>query len=240
MKKIIAFLLALTLCLSLSACFSKEEEKHTENDEIIENITEDEVKKEESEAEDNSNAEITEKPQAEKPESTPAENKKPSAPAQQEQKPAAPEADNNKPSEDKITDENEKSETLGKTLLSDFRKKATSGMSAENIANELLKNPVIKFAGGVVPVEEGLLTGFDNTEINGFKSGYMFAPMIGSIPFVGYIFELEDGADVSSFTKLLKDSANMRWNICVSADETIIDSSGNMVFFVMCPESLEE
>jgi len=65
-------------------------------------------------------------------------------------------------------------------------------------------------------------------------------PMMGSIAFVGYVFELEDGADVSAFINNLRSSANMRWNICVEAEEMVTGSVGNKVFFVMCPKTLEE
>ena len=63
--------------------------------------------------------------------------------------------------------------------------------------------------------------------------------MIGSIPFVGYVFELEDASSVDSFISTLKDNADLRWNICVAADEMVTGSVGNKVFFVMCPTSLE-
>jgi len=130
--------------------------------------------------------------------------------------------------------------TLGNTLLSDFKAKASAGKNIQEIAEGLLVNPAIKFSGGAMSVEEGYLSGFDNTEIKGFKSAVMFAPMIGSIPFIGYIFELENEADVSSFISTLKKNANLRWNICVEAEEIITGSAGNKVFFVMCPKSLEE
>ena len=62
-----------------------------------------------------------------------------------------------------------------------------------------MSNSIIQFMGGTMPVEPGLLTGFGNTEITGFKEGVMFAPMIGTIPFVGYVFVLEDGVAASDF-----------------------------------------
>ena len=113
-------------------------------------------------------------------------------------------------------------------------------MGTEELANALIENPAIQFMGGAMPVEEGLLSGFDNTEIKGFKSGAVFMPMIGSIPFIGYVFELENQADIPAFISTLKESANLRWNICVTADEMVTGSVGNKVFFVMCPTTLEE
>ena len=128
--------------------------------------------------------------------------------------------------------------TVGQTLLADF--KADNKGTPEEIAQRLITNEIIQFMGGAMPVEEGLLSGFDNTEIKGFKSGAMFAPMMSSIAFVGYVFELEDGADVEAFKTTLKNSANLRWNICVEAEELIVENVGNKVFFIMCPKSFEQ
>lgn len=128
--------------------------------------------------------------------------------------------------------------TVGEILLADF--KADSTGTAQEIADRLISNEIIEFMGGAMPVEEGLLSGFDNTEIKGFKEGVMFAPMMSSIAFVGYIFELADDADVETFKTTLKDNANLRWNICVEAEELIVENEGNKVFFIMCPKSFEQ
>lgn len=128
-------------------------------------------------------------------------------------------------------------ESMGQALLKDFtdRVNAEPALGAEELAKALLENPVIEFTGDALPVEPGLLTGFGNTEITGFAQGAMFAPMIGTIPFVGYVFVLEEGADAETFVQTLKDNADPRWNICTEADETIAEHVGNTVFFVMCP-----
>ena len=94
--------------------------------------------------------------------------------------------------------------------------------------------------GASMPVEQGLLMGFGNAEINGFEEGVMFAPNIGTIPFIGYVFTLADWTDVETFVKTLQDNADLRWNICVEAEEMVVDSVGNKVFFVMCPSQFEE
>lgn len=131
-------------------------------------------------------------------------------------------------------------DTLGNTLYKDFldKVKANPDMSVEELANQIIANPVIQFGPAVMPVEAGYLPGF-TTEISGFKSGAMFAPMIGSIPFVGYVFELESEDDVEAFLTTLKDTADPRWNVCVEADETVMGNYGTKVFFVMCPTSIE-
>lgn len=129
-------------------------------------------------------------------------------------------------------------ETVGSILLADF--KADNSGTALAIAERLLENPVIVFMSGAMSIEEGWLTGFGETEITGFAEGAMFAPMIGTIPFVGYIFELDEGADVEAFKTTLKENADLRWNICTQADELIVENEGNKVFFLMCPKSFED
>ncbi len=132
-------------------------------------------------------------------------------------------------------------DTLGNTLYKDFLSKAEANpdISTEELANQIIANPVIQFGPAVMPVEAGgYLPGF-TTEISGFKSGAMFAPMIGSIPFVGYVFELESEDDVAAFLTVLKDNSDPRWNVCVEADETVMGNYGTKVFFVMCPTSIE-
>lgn len=135
-------------------------------------------------------------------------------------------------------DDAKQPQTVGEILLNDFKKDASG--SAQEIADRIVKNEIIQFMGGATPVEPGLLSGFDNTEIKGFKEGAMFGPMMGTIPFVGYIFVLEDGADVDAFKTTLKDSANLRWNICTEAEELTVDNEGNTVFFLMSPKAFEE
>ena len=132
-------------------------------------------------------------------------------------------------------------DTVGNVLAQEFHalKAENAEITAQEMADAILANPMIQFQGGSMPIEEGLLAGFDNTEIKGFNSGVMFAPMIGSIPFVGYVFTLDEGADVDAFMQTLKDNANPRWNVCVEAEETIVENADNMVFFVMCPSQFE-
>ena len=157
-------------------------------------------------------------------------------------KPAEPVEENTGDVAEENVDAGEVSgETLGYLLVQEFHaiKAENAGITAQEMADSILANPVIQFEGATMPVEAGLLTGFGNAEITGFKEGVMFAPMIGSIPFVGYVFALEDGTDADAFMQVLKDNADPRWNICTEAEETVVESADNMVFFVMCPAQFE-
>lgn len=132
--------------------------------------------------------------------------------------------------------------TLGGTLLQDFveRAKADSAATPQAVADGILENPALPFDGMTMEVQPGLLTGFGNAEITGFSEGVQFAPMIGTIPFVGYVFRLADGADGAAFVKTLEDNADLRWNICTEADEMVARQEGDLVFFLMCPATMEE
>ena len=132
------------------------------------------------------------------------------------------------------TAENE-NKTLGTTMLEVFRENSDKGV--QEIASLCLENPAIEFMGGAVPAEPGALTGFD-AEITGFSEGAMFAPNIGTIPFVGYVLKAEENA--AELAETLKTNANPRWNICTEAEEIICEAKGDKVFFLMCPKSLSQ
>lgn len=132
--------------------------------------------------------------------------------------------------------------SVAQTLLADFNAmiEENADISAQEIASSLISNEIILFAADTAPVEEGLLTGFGNTEITGFEDGVLFCPIIGSIPFVGYIFDLPEDADADEFAAFLEENANPRWNVCTEAEETVVETNGSKVFFVMSPISLED
>lgn len=131
-------------------------------------------------------------------------------------------------------------QSLGNVLFEEFESIVSIG-SVYEVAESLVTSPSVSALSlAVMEVAEGYLTGFDNAEITGFSEGVMFAPMIGTIPFVGYIFELEDEKLADGFISSLESAANLRWNICTSAEEMVTGKSGNKVFFVMCPTSLGE
>jgi len=128
--------------------------------------------------------------------------------------------------------------TWGETLWNAFTSNMNDNPSstAVDAAFMLAMHESIPFMSGSSEIMPGFLAGFDN-ELSGFKTGAMFGPMIGSIAFVGYVFELEEGADIDAFIKTLTDESNPGWNICVTADQTVVGAYNNMVFFLMCPNS---
>lgn len=129
-------------------------------------------------------------------------------------------------------------ETVGEHLLAAFQENPEG--SAQEIADRLLAHEIIPFAGATMPVEPGLLMGFNNADIIGFEEGVMFAPMMGTMPFLGYIFVVEDGGDVDAFIEELKNNADLRWNICTEAEELTVAKEGNVVFFLMSPMEFDD
>lgn len=112
-------------------------------------------------------------------------------------------------------------------------------MDVVALGDELVYLEMNQFAGGTMPVDPEFFPGFDNYQITGYESGAMFMPMIGSIAYVGYVFELSEDADVEAFIADLKANANPRWNICVEADQIVAGAVGNKVLFLMCPATYD-
>ena len=131
--------------------------------------------------------------------------------------------------------------TLGQELYASFSAKVNGGETdAQALADTMLADGMLPFEGGMTAeMEEGFLMGF-SSEIYGFEKAVMFGPMIGAIPFVGYIFELDSADSCEAFCATLLENADPRWNICTEADETVCGSAENLVFFVMCSNEQAE
>ena len=239
-KRFLATLLATATLFSLAACGEKKDDDTlaTGGDQQLEQPIE-------SPDVETGDVETEPTPEAVKPSENPVESKPTAKP--QEKPSATPSVAPSETPTATPTPEStstptptpeQKPATVGRTLLNAFNSKASSDVST--LADALITNPIIPFAGAVMPVEPGLLSGFGNAEITGFKEGAMFGPMIGSVAFIGYVFELEEGTNKSDFISTLKSNADLRWNICVEADEMVVGSSGNKVFFVMCPKEFSE
>lgn len=136
-----------------------------------------------------------------------------------------------KNTENEITENiTEEASTLGSKLSKTFLREIKNTDDIEAVATKLSTEADMNCV--VMEAKEGFLNGFKE-EIKGFKKAYGFSPMIGSIPFVGYVFEVEDAA---AFREKLLSVADPRWNICTEAAETVCVTDGNYVFFTMCPE----
>lgn len=157
----------------------------------------------------------------------------------QTQKPAQKPADQPSQSQpQQPADQPSQSATVGQTLKAAFQ--ADHSGTALQVAERMGSNAIIPFGPAAETIQPGLLNGFGNTEITGFSEGAFFGPVIGTIPFLGYIFTLDSGTDGAAFCQTLKNAANLRWNVCTEADELVVTQSGDKVFFLMCPAQFED
>lgn len=118
--------------------------------------------------------------------------------------------------------------TIGTKYTSEFDNSKLT--DPNEIVDNLIANIEVPYELVKMDVEPGYLNGFDS-EITGFSEGVTFSPMIGSIPFVGYVFRSDDP---EKLLDSLRSNANMRWNICTEADEMVSSIKGDLVFFMMC------
>ena len=119
-------------------------------------------------------------------------------------------------------------DTLGGKYEKVFADSSSNDVNA--VADELVAAKYLDTEFVKMEVQPGFLNGFTK-EIKGFQSGVVFSPMIGSIPFVGYVFEANDP---DALIAELTSCADPAWNICTVADETVYMTRGNLVFFLMC------
>ena len=89
-------------------------------------------------------------------------------------------------------------------------------------------------------VSEGRIMGFGDfekeVEIKGFAEGAGFVPRVSPSLFIGYVFRVADGTDAEAFASMLKENANLAWNVCMAANTVITETDGNLVLFMMCSE----
>lgn len=133
-------------------------------------------------------------------------------------------------------------ETVAQSLVAEFKALAATETDALTVAEKLAQSAAVSAISPTameMELEENYLSGFDNYEVLGFDKCIMVAPMVGTIPFISYVFTLSEGTDADAFVKGLEDNANLRWNICTMADEMAAAAEGNLVFFVMAPASFE-
>ena len=132
--------------------------------------------------------------------------------------------------------------TLGASLWKEFETEAKKNPqpSAQEISNKISKSSSLPFESEAIPLNPEWIPGFkEGYAPKGYKEAFTYGPMIGAIPFIAYVFNMEDGTDISAFVTELKNNADPAWNVCVTADQTVVGSVGNMVYFLMCPASAQ-
>ena len=127
--------------------------------------------------------------------------------------------------------------TIASTLVNQFKEEISKEKDMKKVASTLAENETLQIKLDIASVNKGdYISGFQ-TEIKGFKKAVVMRPFIGTIPFIAYIFEVEDA---QTFSENLRTNADLQWNICTEADNMEIAVVDNYVFFVMAPQSFEE
>ena len=113
----------------------------------------------------------------------------------------------------------------------------TNGIAENNDMNQILTNIVesgrLPFDCVVeeIPVDAEHIAGF-SSQITGYNKCVMLTPVMNAQPFVVYLFETED---VPSLYAALKESVDMRWNVCVEATSIVAEEYDNHILFGMLP-----
>lgn len=126
-------------------------------------------------------------------------------------------------------------DSIGSTVYSLFTAAVDAGKKGEEITVAIAEG-FDEVGLMPMPLTEGYIPGFD-ADVTGFANCYSANPMISTIPFVCYVFELNttDEAALNTFLEGLKAIANPRWNVCTEAEEVITNVYGGYVFYGMFP-----
>lgn len=136
-------------------------------------------------------------------------------------------------------DKNQKTEekSIAKNLAQQFQDEMKGETDIKKVADQIAKNESLKIQIEVSTIgEEDYVSGFQ-TEIKDFDKAVVMRPMIGTIPFIAYIFETKNPKE---FAETLKANADLRWNICTEADDMEVSIVDNYVFFIMSPENFDQ
>lgn len=121
--------------------------------------------------------------------------------------------------------------------MSNSKKEIKNEKDIKEVADKIAQNEILEIETDVASLgKKDYISGFQ-TEIKDFKKAVTIRPMISTIPFLAYIFEVEDA---EKFEETLKSNADLRWNICTEADEMKTAVVDNYVFFIMAPKTFEE
>lgn len=136
-----------------------------------------------------------------------------------------------------LKEEKQEGKTVAITLKNQFESEIKKEKDIEKVAKKIAKNKVLKISVEVSQIKNGdYISGFKK-EIKDFKNAFAIRPMVGTIPFIAYIFEVENA---NEFAEELKANADLRWNICTEADEMHTVVSEDYVFFIMSPKNFEQ
>ncbi len=115
-----------------------------------------------------------------------------------------------------------KTEANVEGTLEEIMAKLYEGIPAENL-------PML----GQMPVDAESAEYYLGTSEVSFKEALVSEPMIGSIPHSVVLVRLNDAKDADAAVAKIKDSANPRKWICVTASNVVVESKGDLVVLIM-------
>lgn len=133
--------------------------------------------------------------------------------------------------------------TLSDYLINEFKYYTSINEDAksEEIAKHLIQIEKVEFKGSSKKMEEGYLDGIINYKVTDFKNGACIKASKTKIPFIGYIFELDKNTDTQLFMNTLKEKADKEFKTKLDEEKDIhVINANNMVFFLICPEKIDE
>ena len=134
-------------------------------------------------------------------------------------------------------DKEQETKTVAVSLCETFETIAQKENDIEKIAQKIAESEIIVPEVQTFTIgKDDYLAGFKE-EIKGFEKAVGIAPMIGTIPMIAYVFEVEEP---QAFAESLKENAQLNWNICTQADEMQVAIVNEYVFFIMSPTSFEQ
>lgn len=125
--------------------------------------------------------------------------------------------------------------TIGQILCEEFERiymeePETNIMDA---MEEIRTNEEIVFMTEITTVDNTNIYGFSKDCEISFVEALWLKPTMVTIPFVAYVFVLDDDADAEVFKNNLIKCVDLKWNDTIEADEFSITNNGNYVFCVI-------
>lgn len=134
--------------------------------------------------------------------------------------------------ENQVTENVDSNTSLAADFANKFEELSAEATDINDLATKLVDSGLTAVTLAVDAVEEGYLSGY-TVDITGFEEGVRIAPMVGSIPFVAYVFKTNDAFTLISS---LSENYDLRWNICTEAEEFKIAGANGYVFAIMCSD----
>lgn len=101
----------------------------------------------------------------------------------------------------------------------------------DEIGLKIIESVDVEYDLDMNHVYPGYLLGFSQDIVH-FEDAVIISPIVGTIPFVCYVFQT---SEPELLTKEIENYHDMRWNICTEAEEKILKQDHNFVLFAMTP-----